>query len=312
MEMPFPDAGFHQPVLVEAVLNHLIKNPSGVYVDGTLGGGGHAKMILDHLEPEGKLIGIDRDKDAIEFCQGRLSAYGDQVRIVHSEFARVYDILLSQRILEIDGILLDLGVSSHQINESRRGFSYLQVGPLAMQMDAGDSKSAGDIVNSYSQSELADLFYYYGEERKSRQIAKRIVMARDERKIETTQDLANIIRRGVPFNQQVKVLSRVFQAIRIEVNNEIQQLKDGLSAALKLLKIGGRIVVISYHSLEDRLVKQFFRGQSFSLDRHAVPVLAPVCPFKLLTKNVVRPSKQEIEQNSRARSARLRAAEKVI
>lgn len=312
MGEPFPETGFHQPVLVETVLHYLITNPSGVYVDGTLGGGGHAKTILDHLKPEGKLIGIDRDKEAITFCQGRLSVYGDRIQIIQSEFGKIDEVLQSKDISEIDGVLFDLGISSHQINEPQRGFSYLQDGPLLMQMDSGNSKTAGDIVNTYSQEELADLFYYYGEERSSRRIAKRVVMAREKKKIESTQELSNIIRRSVPFRQQVKVLSRVFQALRIEVNDEILQLKEGLTLVSRFLKKGGRMVVISYHSLEDRLVKQFFRGQDFSLDRKAVPVLESVCQFQILTKRVVRPPNQEIERNSRARSARLRAAEKVV
>jgi len=310
--MSSPDAGFHQPVLVEAVLKYLITSLSGMYVDGTLGGGGHAKAVLDQLRPEGKLIGIDRDKEAITFCRGRLSAYGDQVRIIHSEFGQIHDALQSQNISEVDGILFDLGVSSHQIDDSKRGFSYLQDGPLSMRMDTDSSKTAFDIVANYSQEELADLFYYYGEERRARQIARRIVMTREKKKIESTNELSEIIRKGVPFHLQVKVLSRIYQAIRIEVNDEIQQLKKGLIGALKCLKKGGHLVVISYHSLEDRLVKQFFRGQEFSLDRKSVPVLQPVCPFQNLTKQVVRPSDQEIRQNARARSARLRAGKKVV
>ena len=303
--------GFHVPVLVDAVLAFLLTNPSGIYVDGTVGGGGHGESILNRLDKKGKLIGIDRDERAISFCRERFSSYGDRIRLVQGEFGDVDVLLGDLGISEVDGLLLDLGVSSHQIDTVERGFSYLTDGPLDMRMDMSVLKRGRDVINGYSEADLFSVLVDYGEERFARRIARRIVESRRKKSIETTRDLADVVRRVVPQRTHVKTLSRVFQAVRMEVNDELGQLRTGLEGVYPLLKSGGRIVVISYESLMDRMVKRFFRGEAATFSKHeAVQSDSRFC-FRVLTRRIVRPSVEEVAENPRARSARLRAAEKV-
>ncbi len=302
---------FHTPVLVERMLEYLVTDLSGIYVDGTVGGGGHGEAILRRLNRRGRFIGIDRDREAVDFCHDRFSSYGDRVRILHGDFGKV-DILLEELgITQVDGFFLDLGLSFHQIDTPERGFSYLSEGPLDMRMDASVPGSAKDIVNGHSEKDLGDIFLRYGEERSARRVARRIVRERRRRPIETTKALADVIRKITPVQRQIKTLARIFQALRIEVNRELEQLKDGLERVYPFLKPGGRVVVISYHSLEDRVVKRFFRGETPSTSREALLQSNSGYRFHVLTHRVVRATQEEIQRHPTGRSARLRAAEKI-
>lgn len=310
MEKARQPSDFHAPVLVDRVPEFLLTNPSGIYVDGTVGGGGHARMILERLNDRGLLIGIDRDEEAIAYSEDRLSGYGKKAKLVCGDFENVDTFLEKVGVDEIDGLLLDLGVSSHQLDEPERGFSYMADGPLDMRM--GDTEArACDILRSISERDLADVLYRYGEERHSRKIAREIVRVRARKSIETTGALAGVVRRITPPRWQTKTLSRVFQALRITVNRELEQLANGLERVYPLLKRGGRIVVITYHSLEDRLVKRFFRGETPSYAKHGPVIPVPLRSFNILTRRVVTPSEEEMRENSRSRSAKLRAAEKI-
>jgi 16S rRNA (cytosine1402-N4)-methyltransferase len=302
---------YHVPVLLNEVLNFLITDPSGAYVDATLGGGGHSEAILKRLGPEGRLVGIDRDPEAVSVSMTRLAGFSDRMKIVLGEFAEMDSIFDSEGIRQIDGVLFDLGVSSRQIDSAERGFSFQQDGPLDMRMGAGTAATAGDVVRTYSERQLSDLFWRFGEERNSRRIARAIVESRGRRPIETTGDLRELIRELTPERWQTKTLSRIFQAIRLEVNDELGQLQTGLDKAAGLLKKGGRMVVISYHSLEDRIVKRFFK-RPVDETRHPGILERPVPAFRMLTRKVVTPSFEETAINPRSRSAKLRAAEKLI
>ncbi|MBN2029941.1 16S rRNA (cytosine(1402)-N(4))-methyltransferase RsmH [bacterium] len=303
---------FHVPVLVESVIHFLITNPEGIYVDGTIGGGGHADAILKGLDQKGRLIGIDQDDEAVLFCQKRFSSAGNQILILHNAFEHIDRVLNELSISEIDGLFMDLGVSSHQIDTIERGFSYMSDGPLSMQMNTHQSLDAREIVNAYSEEVLADLFYRYGEERHARRIARAIVQERQKKVIQSTGELANLVRRITPSRYHVKILSRIWQAIRIEVNDELGQLQRGFKRIYPYLKMGGRIVVIGYHSLEDRLIKRFFRGECATFSKMEKQTIPSGYDFRVLTRRVVRPNEEEIQRNPRARSARLRAAEKYM
>lgn len=300
---------FHVPVLVEQCLRYLITDPSGLYVDGTLGGGGHSAAILQRLNRRGRVVGIDRDQEAIQFCENRFSAYKKSIEIIHGSFGSVDTLLSEIGINSIDGFFLDLGLSSHQLNSAARGFSHSLDGPLDMRIDKTLSLSAGDVINKASAMELAELFTRFGEERGAKKIAARIIEIRMHHPIETTSDLADVVRQCVPARWQIKSLSRVFQSLRIRVNDEIEQLRQALIRVLPLLKTGRRIVVISYHSIEDRLVKRFFRGDTAADTEMVNPCIHQI-PLKNLTKKVVRPTEEEVLRNPRSRSSRLRAAEK--
>lgn len=309
---------YHQPVLLDETIAYLVTG-KGTYIDGTLGGGGHSEKILETLEKknwlEGSLvIGIDRDSDAIEVASQRLKKYKN-FRAVKARFSELAE---HAKENEVTGILLDLGISSHQIDEGARGFSFQKSATLDMRMNQSQTFSAYQVVNDYSETKLAEVLWKYGEEKKSRLIAKRIAERRATKPIETTEELASIVKTCVPHSEQVKALARVFQAIRIEVNDELGELKKALEHSVKLLKAGGRIAVISYHSLEDRVVKDFFREQSeddwgFGKGLKGVPLKVPLRSrtIRLLTKKPIQPSEKEIEENSRARSAKLRVAEKL-
>ena len=305
---------WHTPVMAEEVKRILITNPNGVYVDGTIGGGGHAKVLLDTLTDKALYIGIDRDATAIEHCKERFTNSTARVELRQGNFSMMNEIAERIGVEGVDGVLLDLGVSSAQIDLPERGFSFSSDGPLDMRMDRESGINAAELIKSLTERELADLIYEYGEERHSRKIASAIVDFRKRSPIGTTSDLSSIVRKVIMGSRKTKSLARVFQAIRIAVNDELSSLEEGLTAAVELLNRGGRIVVLSYHSLEDRIVKNFLRD--LSKDH----IYAPDNPLgyeehvkrlKLLTKKVIKPAEPEIESNPRSRSARLRAAEKV-
>jgi len=306
---------FHIPVLATTVCELLITNPGGIYVDGTLGGGGHAEAVLNRLDKSGVLIGIDQDQDAIDFASKRLAPFQKQVRIVKQNFGEISEILNTLNIKTVDGFFLDLGVSSFQLDESRRGFSYLSSVKLDMRMSSENSLTAIDILNAYDEEDLANLFYRYGEERLSRKIARRIVRRRKQNPIIFSDELRQIVSSAVPYKQQIKSLSRVFQALRIEVNQELVNLEKFLAQIIPYLKPKGRIVIIAYHSLEDRIVKHFFKQKS----GHCIcPPHLPQCicnakrQLNIITRKVIKPGAEEIRANPRASSARLRAAEKIV
>ncbi len=300
---------YHKPVMAAEVLGLMAVRGGGLYVDGTLGGGGHAKAILD---AGGCVIGIDRDPEAIGYAMEVLSTYGDRFEAHEARFSEMTSVV-GGRAGEVDGVLLDLGISSRMIDEPSRGFSYREDGPLLMTMGDGGT-TARDIVNESDEGELVRILRVYGEERRARSIVRAIVARRAEAPIETTCDLAEIIERSVGGRAQQKSKARVFQALRIAVNDEIGELKRGLAAALDLLAPGGRFCVISYHSLEDREVKNFFRDGEH---RCVCPTDLPICScggeslLRVLTRKVAVPGDEEKACNPRARSAKLRAAEKL-
>ncbi len=306
--------GYHVPVLVEPVLAYWLTNPSGVYVDGTLGGGGHAAAILNRLTPAAKLIGIDRDPDALEFARNRLSKFSNQILLRQANFDEMAEVVHDLGFSTVDGILLDLGVSSYQIDSEQRGFSFSRSGPLDMRMEKEQALSAADVVNSYDYKKLKGIFKIYGEERHAGRIAMAILNARKNGPIQTTDQLVEIVGRVVPTNFRNKTLARIFQAIRIEVNQELAHLEKALEQAVSLLNPGGRLVVLSYHSLEDRIVKHFFRKMAQPCE---CPPEWPTCPcdekpqVKILTRRPLTAPPEEVAQNPRARSAKLRAAEKI-
>lgn len=305
---------FHIPVLIDQVLKYLINDPSGIYVDGTVGGGGHCFEILKKLAPNGRLVGIDFDDKALEYAKDRLKSFEKRVILKKGNFAEIGDILGSSEINQVDGILLDLGVSSHQIDTGKRGFSYLVQGPLDMRMSAETKTTAKEIINTFSEQDLEQIFREFGEERKARYVARAIVRERGYNQITTTQQLVKIIEPVFPFKYRIKSLARIFQAIRIAINKELENLQIFLNQSLDLLKSGGRLVIINYHSLEDRMVKEFFARQ---INPCECPPGLPVCvcgkqpTSRVLTKKIVRPTEQEIKANPRCRSARLRAVEKI-
>jgi 16S rRNA (cytosine1402-N4)-methyltransferase len=275
----------------------LAVRPGGLYVDGTVGLGGHAREILMRSAPDGRVVGIDRDAETLERARERLALFGGRVRLVHGDYRELPEILGGQRP---DGVLLDLGVSSAQLDDPERGFSFQAEGPLDMRMDRSRGESARDVVNRMPEDELADVIYRFGEERASRRIARAIAEARRRGPISTTTDLAAIVRRAArrPGRSRLDTATRSFQAIRIHVNREIVGLGDALGAIAACLALGGRMAVIAFHSLEDREVKLRFRSLAGE-------------GFRLLTKKPVRPGEAEVGRNPRARSARLRAIERL-
>lgn len=305
---------YHEPVLVREVLEYLITSPDGVYVDATVGGGGHAKAILESVSARACVICFDRDSDAIAESRKRLQQWEAQIRYVWDIFSTIRDRLHELSIDSVDGILFDLGVSSFQINSKERGFSYQQNTSLDMRMDRRSGKTAADILTTYGEDELADIFYFFGEERKSRRIAKNIVNERAKRAITTSGELADIVRASVGERHYVKSLARIFQALRIEVNGELEHLTKALSDTTHSLHSGGRLVIISYQSLEDRIVKNFLKERSSSrkpaddpLARRDIEIEPD---FRLLTKKPIVPDADEEKRNPRSRSAKLRAAER--
>jgi len=305
---------YHKPVLADKVRQMLLVDPDGVYLDGTLGGGGHAEQLLNHLTQKALYIGIDRDTQAIEFAKKRLEKFPN-VRFFHGVFADMDSALRQFGLGQADGILLDLGISSHQVDDETRGFTFRSGVRLDMRMNPGEEgPTAADILNTYAYRDLLRIFREYGEERHSGCIARRVVQRRDEQPFVVSDDLIRIIDRCVPRKHVKKSYARIFQALRIEVNGELEQLRDALEKAPVLLKPGGRLVVISYHSLEDRIVKNFLRKQENPCE---CPPELPVCQCgKLPTMKRVRPylivpDEDEMQRNPRARSAKMRVGEKL-
>ena len=306
----------HIPVLLDECISGLALKPEGIYVDGTLGRGGHSAQIAKRLET-GLLIGIDRDRTAIEEAEKRLSDFEDRVKLVQGNFRDIDGILDSMDIQTVDGMLFDLGVSSPQLDDSERGFSYTRDAPIDMRMDAESPLTASDIVNTWAEEELRRILFEYGEERYSRRIASAIVRVRGEKRINTTLELAEIIRSAMPaaaLREKQHPAKRSFQGIRIAVNDELGSLAEMLDKATDRLKTGGRICVISFHSLEDRIVKNAFASKEKGC---TCPRDFPVCvcgfvpTLKVISRKPVTPESGELEVNPRARSAKLRIAEKV-
>ena len=311
-------AAFHQPVLLEEALALLNCRSGGIYVDGTVGGGGHARAILEGTSPDGLIVGIDRDDEALREASRVLAPFGPRVILAKGSFADLRDILAAHGIGPVQGILLDLGVSSHQLETAERGFSFSLEGPLDMRMDPSSGPSARDLIRSAREDELASIFREFGEERFARRIARAIIEHRRREPIENTVDLAALIARVVPGGareeRRIHPATRVFQALRIAVNRELDHLERGLREGIETLAPGGRMAVISFHSLEDRLVKETFRSWEKTC---TCPPGIPVCTCRteakarVLTRKPLRPRPEETEANPRARSARLRAAARI-
>lgn len=287
----------HRPVLVKEVLSFLITDREGVYVDCTTGEGGHAQKILEALSGNARLIGIDLDAAALEIAERRLKTITPfrNFLLIKDNFINIRKILKKMNISEIDGVLFDLGVSSFQLDNPERGFSFRYNGPLDMRMDTDSRLNASYIVNNFSFEELVEIFYKFGEEPQAKRIARAIIQEREKRPVESTASLAGIIERAVRFRGRIHPATRVFQALRIAVNRELENLKEGIREAILSLKACGRICVLSFHSLEDRIVKNEFKSSPY---------------LKIITRKPITPGKEEIKINPRARSAKLRVAEK--
>lgn len=307
----------HISVLLDECIKYLNIKPDGVYVDGTLGLGGHSEAILEKLTAGGTLISIDRDDRALEFAGKRLARFGSQSVRVKGNFGDVADILDELGLPQVDGMMFDLGVSSPQLDNPERGFSYMHDAPLDMRMDERAPLTARDILNSWSEAELRSILWRYGEERYSGRIAAAIVARRAEKPLETTGELVDVIRSAMPaaaLREKQHPAKRSFQAVRIAVNDELGSLSRMLETSVDRLKPGGRLLVISFHSLEDRMVKEMIRGREAGC---TCPKDFPVCTcgfvktLKSVTRKPVSPAREEMERNPRARSARLRIAEKV-
>lgn len=289
----------HKPVLLEEVLEYLRPKPGDVVLDATVGNGGHARAIAEQVVPNGLVIGVDQDPEALQRAADALRTCAN-VKLTRSNFRDLDQLVCRFGIEKLDAVLFDLGVSSEQLESGKRGFSFLTDGPLDMRMDPSGGRTAADLICDLTEKELTDLFFRFGEERRSRHIAKRIVARRRERPFRTTADLAEAIKRCFPRSYyRIHPATRVFQALRISVNDELHALENGLAGAVRCLGLGGRIVVISFHSLEDRIVKKYFR----SCEEKGW--------LKIVTEGVVKASEKEVASNPRARSAKLRAAEKV-
>ncbi len=307
----------HVSVLLEEVLNGLAVKADGIYVDGTLGGAGHASAVCSKLGPEGRFIGIDQDADAIKASTERLALYRKQVKIIRSNYSEMADILMQEGIQSVDGITLDLGVSSFQLDASERGFSYRVDAPLDMRMDKRQDLSAYQVVNEYSEMDLFRIIRNYGEERFAKNIARHIAVERQKEAIRTTGRLADIVSQAIPMKikkQGGHPAKRTFQAIRIEVNHELEVLEENIGNMIDLLNPGGRLCIISFHSLEDRIVKQAFRKAE---NPCTCPPDFPVCicgkkpKGKSLNRKPILPSEQEMRENPRSKSAKLRIFEHI-
>ena len=308
----------HKSIMLEEVIESLAIKPNGIYVDGTLGGAGHSSEIAKRLGPVGRLIGIDQDGEAIAAATKRLEPYKDRVTIVRSNYAQMCQVLKELGISKVDGILLDLGVSSYQLDNAERGFTYREDVPLDMRMDQRQTKTARDIVNEYSEMELYHMIRNYGEDKFAKNIAKHIVAARQEAPVETTGQLIEIIKAAIPKKVRATgghPAKKTFQAIRIELNHELDVLKNNLEDMIDILDDEGRIAIITFHSLEDRIVKNIFR----TCERPCIcPPEFPVCVCgreskgKVITRKPIVPGREELEENSRSKSAKLRVFERRI
>ncbi len=307
----------HQSVLSEEVVSYLVTRPEGVYVDATLGMGGHTKSILDHTHSKSLVIGLDVDEEAISISRERLSAYNGHVIFRNSNFSDIDKVLDGLDIREVDGILADLGMSSYQIESSERGFSFMREEPLDMRMDPRLRFTAYDLVNEMTMEEISRVLRMYGEEKWSKRIAKRIVEARKECPIRTSAELARVVSEAIPKKfhpARIHPATKTFQALRIAVNNELENIKEFIGKAVSRLRVGGRLVIISFHSLEDRLVKTSFLRLSSPC---ICPPGMPECGcgkkkvLRIITRTPVVPSEEEILSNPRARSAKMRVGERV-
>ena len=308
----------HKSIMLAETIESLCIKPDGIYVDGTLGGGGHSLEIAKRLDAGGRLIGIDQDGDAIEAAGKRLAPYADRVTIVRSNYADMKKVLHDLGIEKVDGILLDLGVSSYQLDNGERGFTYREDVPLDMRMDVRQERTARDIVNTYRETELYHIIRDYGEDKFAKNIAKHIVLARKEESVETTGQLTEIIKAAIP--KKVRAVGghpakKTFQAIRIELNHELDVLKGHLEEMVGLLGDGGRLCVITFHSLEDRIVKNIFR----TCENPCIcPPGFPVCTCgrkpkgRVITRKPIVPGEEELKENSRAKSAKLRVFERIV
>ena len=307
----------HKSVLLKETIDGLKVKPDGVYVDGTLGGAGHALEVCKKLSAKGRFIGIDQDQDAIVAASERLAAC-EQAMIIRSNYCYMVEELRARGITKVDGILLDLGVSSYQLDNEERGFTYRTDAPLDMRMDQRQSQTAGDIVNGYEERELYRIIHDYGEDKFAKNIAKHIVAARQNGPIETTGQLTEIIRRAIPMKMQASgghPAKRTFQAIRIELNRELDVLRDSLDGMIDLLDDGGRLCIITFHSLEDRIVKTIFRKNE---NPCTCPPEFPVCVCgkkpkgRVITRKPILPGEEEMDENPRSKSAKLRIFERKI
>ena len=305
----------HKPVLLKETIDNLHIRPEGTYVDGTLGGGGHAYEVVRRLSPQGRFIGIDQDADAIRASGQKLSEF-DNVTLIRGNYCNIREELMGNRVEHVDGIVLDLGVSSYQLDTPQRGFSYMADAPLDMRMDQRGSLTAGDIINSYSEAELYRVIRDYGEDRFAKNIAKHIVAARASKRIETTYQLVDVIRSAIPMKIQKTMghpAKQTFQAIRIELNHELDVLEETLDTMIDLLSPGGRICIITFHSLEDRIVKNAFKRNETPC---TCPPGLPVCACgrksrgRVVTRKPIIPDEKEMEENTRSKSAKLRVFEK--
>lgn len=291
---------YHNPVLLQQSVDDLVTNPDGIYVDCTFGGGGHSREILKRLSDKGKLYGFDQDLDAL-----KNTVDDSRFTLINQNFRFLENSLLMYGVSQVDGVLADLGVSSHQFDEADRGFSTRSNAPLDMRMNVMQSLDAKKVINEYEEEHLADIFYHYGELREARKLAREIVHQRKSKTIETTEDLKNLFS-FIPPHKQNKFFAQVFQAVRIEVNQELEVLKEMLLQAYRILKPGGRLVVISYHSLEDRLVKRFLKNGMFEGEPERDVYGNYDKAFELIKNKATIPDDKEIEENSRARSAKMR------
>ena len=296
---------YHRPVLLKESVDALVHNPNGVYVDVTFGGGGHSREILSRLSEKGRLYSFDQDLDALN------NAIDDsRFTLINQNFRFLENSLLMYGITKVDGILGDLGVSSHQFDEAGRGFSIRSDAPLDMRMNALQTVNAQMVVNDYDEERLADIFYYYGELREARKLAREVVHYRKNKKVETTEELKKVFS-YIPAHKSNKFFAQIFQAIRIEVNQELDALKEMLEQSLRMLNEGGALVVISYHSLEDRLVKKFLKNGMFEGEPEKDIYGNFHKPFKLMQSKAIIPTDEEITENSRARSAKMRVGNKI-
>ena len=307
----------HTSVLLDETIENLNIKPNGVYMDGTLGGAGHSREIAKRLESDGHLIGIDQDGEAIATAKERLAEYGDRITVVRDNYQNFKSILDELNISQVDGILLDLGVSSYQLDNADRGFTYRVDAPLDMRMDNRQTKTAKDIVNDYSEAELFRILKDYGEERYAKSIAYHICKYRENKVIETTEELNDIIRGSIPAkarNGQGHPSKQTFQAIRIELNRELDVLRDSIDGMIASLNPGGRLCIITFHSLEDRIVKLAFRKNE---NPCICPPNFPVCTCgrkplgKVITRKPIIPGERELEENSRSKSSKLRVFEAI-
>lgn len=308
----------HQPVLLAQTLASLNLHSGGLYVDGTLGGGGHSQAILAATEPDGRLIGLDRDDEALAAATARLQPFGERFRPLKANFADIAQVLAAENIAQVDGVLLDIGVSSYQLNEPARGFSYMQDGPLDMRMDRHGGQTAAELLAEIDETDLADIIYRYGEEKFSRRIARRLVEARARQPITGTAQLAELVAAAIPAakrrQEKQHPAKRTFQALRIAVNDELGALEKGLAGAFAVLKSGGRLSVITFHSLEDRIVKNYFASLAKGCE---CPPEFPVCVCgkkpqgRVLWRKPQTADEAELADNPRARSAKLRTIEKI-